>query len=96
MTRRVELRPAAERDLDRFAEFLAPLSERAAENCRSWLHESLRKLGDRPFIGRPSAKEGYRELTLKFAKVSYLVRYRVTDDAVIITRIWHGKENRPR
>ncbi|MCZ6830502.1 MAG: type II toxin-antitoxin system RelE/ParE family toxin [Gammaproteobacteria bacterium] len=24
----------------------------------------------------------------------YLVRYTVLDDAVIILRIWHGKENR--
>ena len=35
-------------------------------------------------------------LYLKFARSTYVVRYRVTQEAVIITRIWHGRENRPR
>ena len=43
-----------------------------------------------------AASGALRETVVLYGKSSYLVRYRVTDDAVIITRIWHGKENRPR
>ena len=36
------------------------------------------------------------QLVLRYARSSYLVRYTLTRDRVIVTRIWHGKENRPR
>jgi plasmid stabilization system protein ParE len=52
-------------------------------------------LAAEPFKGveRPA---GMRELDVKFGKSAYVVRYRVTDDAVIVTRVWHGRQNRPR
>jgi plasmid stabilization system protein ParE len=40
--------------------------------------------------------DGVRQLVLRYGKSGYVIRYRVTDEAVIISRIWHGKENRPR
>lgn len=94
MSRRVELRPAAQRDLDRLAAFIAKLDERAADKRERGLREALRKLGQRPLIGRPGPAPGLRERVLKFGRSSYLIRYLVTDDAVIIIRIWHGKEDR--
>lgn len=95
MTRRVELRPAAGRDLDRLVSFLAKLDERAADRRERWLRESLRALGRHPFKGRPyKGRQTLRQFTLKQGKSSYLVRYEVTDEAVVITRIWHGKEER--
>lgn len=93
MTRRVELRPAAQRDLERLVDFLAALDERAADRRLLWLRESLRALGARPLKGRPGP-HGLREHTLKYGRSSYLIRYVVTADAVIIVRIWHGKEAR--
>ncbi len=96
MTRKVELRPAAERDLNRLAAFVAAMDERAGNKRERMLREALRRLGERPFIGRPGPRPDLRERVLKFGRSSYLIRYRVTDDAVIIIRIWHGKEDRPR
>jgi plasmid stabilization system protein ParE len=96
MSRRVELRPAAERDLDRLALFVAQLDERAADKRERGLRERLRSLGQRPCLGRPGKHPNTRERVFKFGRSSYLVRYRITDDAVIIVRIWHGKEDRPR
>lgn len=95
MTRRVELRPAARKDLDRVVAFLAGLDERSADRRERWLRESLRSLGRRPFKGRPyKQRQDLREFTFKYDKSSYLFRYRVADDLVVITRIWHGKEDR--
>ena len=96
MTRRVELRPATSRNLDRLVSFLASLDERAAVRRERWLRESLRALGRHPFKGRPGKRSDVREFTLKYDRSSYLVRYAVTDDAVLTLRIWHGKEDRPR
>lgn len=95
MTRRVVLRPTAERDLDRLVRFLAKLDQRAADRRQQWLRESLRRLARHPFTGRPGPREGLRQRTIKLGESSYLIRYQVTDKAVVITRVWHGKENRP-
>lgn len=95
MTRRVELRPAARKDLDRLVAFMASLDERSADRREQWLRESLQALGHHPYKGRPyKQRESLREFTLKHGKSSYLVRYEVSDDLVRITRIWHGKEDR--
>lgn len=96
MSRRIELRPAARRDLLRLVDFVAALDERAGAKREAGLDAAFQRLSERPFVGRPGSKPDTRELTIKFGRSSYLIRYRVTDDAVIVTRIWHGKENRPR
>jgi plasmid stabilization system protein ParE len=95
VTRRVELRPAARRDLDRLVSFLAALDERAADRRERWLRESLHALSRHPFIGRPGKHADLRAFTLKHGKSSYHIRYKVTAEAIIITRIWHGRESRP-
>jgi plasmid stabilization system protein ParE len=96
MSRRVELRPAAERDLDRLVAFMAKLDARAADKRERWLRESLRSLARRPLIGRPGPMPSLRERVLKYGKSSSLVRYQITPESVIVLRIWHGKEDRPR
>jgi plasmid stabilization system protein ParE len=96
MSREVRLRPAAERDLERLADFVERMDERAGLKRARALREAVRKLGAQPFLGRPGAKPGTRERMIRFGRSSYLIRYRVTDDAVTIIRIWHGRENRPR
>lgn len=96
MSRRVRFRAAAELDLLRLDKFLTALDERAADKRMDWLRAELEKLAAQPFRGRPGERADVREATLRFGKASYLVRYQVTDDAIRITRIWHGRENRPR
>lgn len=96
MSREVKLRPAARHDLRRLALFVAQMDERAGAKRGDALEAALKRLSIRPFVGRPGSKPNTREHTIRFGRSSYLIRYRVTDDAVIIIRIWHGKENRPR
>jgi toxin ParE1/3/4 len=96
MSRRVELRPAAERDLDRLVAFVAQDNLKAAKRRSRRLREALRSLAIAPLKGRISDTADERELVIRQGKASYVARYRVTDDAAIITRIWHGLENRPR
>ena len=95
MTRTVELRPAAERDLDRFEDFLADMSELAAKRRMRWLRAEIHSLADNPRRGQARGRQRF-QLVLRYARSSYLVRYTLTRDRVIVTRIWHGKENRPR
>jgi plasmid stabilization system protein ParE len=89
VTRIVELRPAARRDLLRFDKFLARMSPSAAERRTLALRKALHGLGDAPFAGRPAIGD-FRQVVISIGRARYVARYRVTDDAVIITRIWHG------
>jgi plasmid stabilization system protein ParE len=50
-----------------------------------------------PFLGIPVPdidKPQLRDLFIPFGQAGYWVRYAVTDDKVIIIKIWHGRENR--
>jgi hypothetical protein len=48
------------------------------------------------FQNRPAARPGYRELVVPFGSGAYIIRYRIDTrrDAVVITRLWHGREQR--
>ncbi len=93
--KRLELRPAAHRDLLRLERSIEKHSPRAALRMFDALTKRILILREHPLVGVES-RRGLRELFLRYGKSAYVVRYHVTDDAVIITRIWHGRENRPR
>ncbi len=95
MSRKVELRPAADHDLDRLVAFLIAMSNRAARTRSKQIREKLRSLANAPFKGRQGPEPSMRELVIRFGKTTYVARYRVTDEAVIVLRIWHGLEDRP-
>jgi plasmid stabilization system protein ParE len=93
--RRVELRPAARRDLIRFERSLQRRSPRAALRMFDLVTGRILSLGAQPFKGVEAA-HGLRELYIRFGKSGFVVRYKVTPDAIQVTRIWHSLENRPR
>jgi plasmid stabilization system protein ParE len=93
--KRLELRPAARRDLLRHEKYLQSHSPRAALRMFDRLTDRMRLLCEHPLIGIET-HPGDRELFVRFGKSSYVIRYQVTDEAVVIFRVWHGRQNRPR
>ena len=91
--KRIELRPAARRDMLRLEKFLQKKSPSAALRAFDDITRRILILRDHPLLGVERAS-GFRELVLRYGRSAYVVRYKVTDDAVVITRIWHGKEDR--
>ena len=49
-----------------------------------------------PHIGKPTKDRNIRQIVVRFGRRGYIVRYRVLppDDAIFVTRIWHGREAR--
>jgi plasmid stabilization system protein ParE len=93
--RPVEFAPVAVRDLVRLEDFLIEKSERAALAAAKAITEAVKNLGDFPERGRrPPQGGGRREPVVRFGHHGYVVRYRVTSDWVLITRIFHGRESR--
>jgi plasmid stabilization system protein ParE len=55
--------------------------------------KGVQGLAEFPELG-VAVGEGFRQFILRYGKSGYIVRYRVLDEVVLITAIWHGRENR--
>lgn len=91
----VVLSRRAEADLDRLEAFIAAESPGRAERAITHLRQGTNRLARFPGLG-VSLGKGTRQLYVSYGKSGYVVRYRVLPNAVLIVRIWHGKEHRPR
>jgi plasmid stabilization system protein ParE len=82
--------------LERLRGFLAPHGAALSQRAIDALFAAARSLSDHPEQGRPAARIGYRELVVPFGAGAYIIRYRIDRrrNAVVITRLWHGRERR--
>jgi toxin ParE1/3/4 len=83
-------------DLLRLRRFLEPRGEGLAARVFDLLLASAQSLEDMPERGHPAARPPYRELVVPFGRSGYVIRYRIDRirNAVLIVRIWHGREQR--
>lgn len=88
--------PEAVADLDRLFQFLKEKNPSAARRAAGTIRQGADLLRSAPEIGRPMADgTGRRELVVPFASGGYVLRYRIDNDrAVVIIRVWHGREDR--
>ncbi|WP_395649830.1 type II toxin-antitoxin system RelE/ParE family toxin [Brevundimonas sp.] len=93
MTLPVRFSRASQADRERLAAFLARNSPQAAEDAADAITTAIARLGAFPMLGR-SVASGDRELSVKFGKAGYIVRYRIDPDAVVVARIFHMLEHR--
>lgn len=94
MIYRVELTAEAERDLVRLADFLAERSESAARRAGQTIKAALRSLARMPARARRTPDD-LHVFTIRFGQSGYVVQFRVTDDTVVIARIYHMREDQP-
>jgi plasmid stabilization system protein ParE len=86
-----QISPRADADLDEIWTYIARDNPSAADRLEQALHEAMEQLARSPGIGhrRDDADERYR-----FWRVaSYLIAYRVENDAVLVVRVLHGARN---
>ncbi len=87
--------PAAEADLDRLYDFLAPKNPDAAERAMATIRQGMKSIRQDTVIGvRLNDPSGHRDLIVRFGKGAYILRYRIEGDTVFVTRIWHSREDR--
>jgi len=90
----VKFAPAAIRDLQRVRDFLRPKSADAALRAGDVIRQGVKVLSAHPRLGRmiDDLPEEFREWPIDFGDSGYVVRYRLSDDAVTILAIRHQKE----
>jgi plasmid stabilization system protein ParE len=91
---RVELTRRAHADLGRLRRWLADKNPEAAERAARAIIDGLMGLGVFPLMGARAASGGGRELAIDFGRDGYVARYRVDGDRVVVTRIFHAREQR--
>lgn len=80
-------------DLVRFHAFLRPKNPRAATEVLRTLRRGALKLAEYPRLGDRMDMEGLPEVRRTFIG-DYEIRYEVRDDAIVVLRIWHTREER--
>lgn len=85
--------PEAWQDIQRLFEYLADKNPAAAVRAAEIIIGGADRLSDRPEIGRPMSDDTRRrELYLPFGAGSYVLRYKLDGDCVVIIRVWHSRE----
>ena len=84
--------PLALRRLQEIHAYVAQDKPKAAERLAIRIVAVVEALGNYPYIGRVGAEAGTRELVI--GGTPYIVLYRVERKRVVISTIWHGKQDR--
>ncbi len=87
--------PEALADLERLYDFLQAKDAAAAERALGVIETGADRLLQYPRIGQPMDDDSERrQLFLPFGGGSYVLRYRLHRDSVVILRVWHSREDR--
>lgn len=88
--------PEALADVERLHQFLSEKSPSAAARAAAIILDGANQLQQMPRLGRPMSDDtGRRELFMTYGSGAYVLRYMIDNQqAVVIIRVWHSKENR--
>jgi plasmid stabilization system protein ParE len=89
----VEVSRSAAQDVDRLEDWLLAKNPAAADRVRDVLTAALCTLAEHPLRGR-SLGNGVRQIFAGLGGSNYVIRYRATQNSVVVTRIYHGRERR--
>lgn len=93
---RVEFLPQAVEDIDRVFGFLVEKNPLAAAKAMLAIDEAIEKLTLSPRLGRPlPGLEDFRQIPIPFGKSGYMMQYRIQEDALVVVRLWAGREAGP-
>ena len=84
--------PLARTRLREIRAYVARDKPEAAERLAMRIVAVVEALKNHPYLGRVGAESGIRELVI--GGTPYLVLYRVEPERVVISTIWHGKQQR--
>lgn len=84
-------------DVAKIRGFLDERNPDAAKRALSVIWTALERVEQFPGMGRPTEDPDIRQLTVRFGRAGYIVRYSVLqeDGSLLVSRIWHGREARP-
>jgi toxin ParE1/3/4 len=85
---RIVFTQEAKRDLDDLRAWLMPLSPAGLNSVTTALERKIRLIEDNPRIGRPTPREGIREVIE--TRYGFLIPYTVRADVLFVLRIYRS------
>lgn len=81
-------------DIDRLRNFLEVKNTQAAVRAIRAIWTAIERVERSPYIGQRTKDPSIYQIVVRFGRHGYVVRYRSLseDDAIFVTRIWHGRE----
>ncbi|MCP4488330.1 MAG: type II toxin-antitoxin system RelE/ParE family toxin [Gammaproteobacteria bacterium] len=83
--------------MTRLRKFLKKENPPVVKNASQRILSAANLLIRNPEAGMPSPDEdceAFRDLYARFGRGGYTIRYRITQQAIIIVRVWHSREER--
>ena len=84
--------PLALARLQEIRAYVALDKEEAAEQLAMRMVAVVEALREHPYLGRAGREAGTRELVV--GGTPYVIVYRVRGERIVITTIWHGRQER--
>ncbi|AFY72068.1 plasmid stabilization system (plasmid) [Thalassoporum mexicanum PCC 7367] len=85
----------AKADLDRHYYYLAAHEPSAARKAIKAISKAAKRLASMPYLGAVlEEKSSLRKWPVSFGKYGYVIHYTVTNNAVVIDAVYHGREER--
>jgi plasmid stabilization system protein ParE len=84
----------ARNDLIRLREFIQSHNPRAAKQSSEKILKAVGLIVDNPAIGMQVEGRQDYELVILFGQNSYILRYQIIEQKIVILKIWHSREDR--
>jgi toxin ParE1/3/4 len=84
--------PLALARLQEIRAYVALDKEEAAERLATRIVAVVEALREHPYLGRSGCEPGTRELVV--GRAPYIIVYRLRRQRLIITTVWHARQNR--
>jgi toxin ParE1/3/4 len=85
----------AERDVERLHDWLAEFSARSAETFMTRLAIAEQRIHNYPLRYRTLQDGETRRYAFRINRTAYLVDYQIDLAAIVVLRVWHGRQERP-
>jgi plasmid stabilization system protein ParE len=86
--------PSALSDIERIYEYISEKSQEAAQKIALHIKSSALQLSQFPDLGKPLQEEpGMRDYFTLWGNNSYVLRYRIFQERIVIIRVWNTREN---
>jgi len=89
--------PGASQDMLRLRQFLEKENQSVVKKASQRILSAVNLLITSPEVGMPSPDEdceAFRDLYVPFGRGGYTIRYRLTQQTILIVRVWHSREQR--
>jgi plasmid stabilization system protein ParE len=85
----------AEFDISRRLSVLSIENAAGARKLGDRYARAFQRLSEHPLIGKPALGGKSQDLIVKSRHWRCVIRYRIVADMIFVTRIWHGREEKP-